>query len=239
MSYPGGKGGSGVVQQIINQIPPHRVYVEPFVGGGAVLRAKLPAVESIVVDVDHMALAPWFRPGVTAICGDAISFLESYEWQGGEYVYCDPPYLMETRSSKRPLYRHEFGGEDDHRRLLAVVKRLPCMVSISGYWSELYDSELSGWRSISYQTVTRGGRKVTEYLWMNYGVPRELHDYRYLGNDYKERWNLAKQRRRWRARLERMSLLERYALVSSIAEFGGAGSPVDLAPPVTAVGSRE
>jgi hypothetical protein len=34
MTYPGGKGGAGVYQMIINQIPPHRVYIEPFLGGG-------------------------------------------------------------------------------------------------------------------------------------------------------------------------------------------------------------
>lgn len=30
MRYPGGKGGAGVFQTIINQFPPHRVYIEPF-----------------------------------------------------------------------------------------------------------------------------------------------------------------------------------------------------------------
>jgi len=32
-SYPGGKNGQGVYQRIISLIPPHDVYVEPFVGG--------------------------------------------------------------------------------------------------------------------------------------------------------------------------------------------------------------
>lgn len=34
MTYKGGKAGAGVYQQIINQIPPHDVYIEPFLGGG-------------------------------------------------------------------------------------------------------------------------------------------------------------------------------------------------------------
>lgn len=42
MSYPGGKGGAGVVQRIINLMPPHRVYLEPFLGGAAVMRARAP-----------------------------------------------------------------------------------------------------------------------------------------------------------------------------------------------------
>jgi site-specific DNA-adenine methylase len=43
MPYIGGKSQAGVYQRIINLIPPHRVYVEPFLGGGAILRLKSPA----------------------------------------------------------------------------------------------------------------------------------------------------------------------------------------------------
>jgi site-specific DNA-adenine methylase len=43
LSYPGGKGGAGVYQAIINQMPPHEVYIEPFLGAGSVLRTKRPA----------------------------------------------------------------------------------------------------------------------------------------------------------------------------------------------------
>lgn len=32
-TYPGGKSGAGVYQTIINQMPPHQLYVEPFAGG--------------------------------------------------------------------------------------------------------------------------------------------------------------------------------------------------------------
>lgn len=239
MPYPGGKGGSGVVQQIINQIPPHRVYIDAFVGRSVVLAAKLPApAGNIAIDSDAAVIESWqASPGLTAICGDAISFLLSYDWRGGEFVYCDPPYLMETRSCKRPLYRHEFDTPEQHAALLACLESLPCMVAISGYWSELYASKLYDWRTISYQTRTRGGRNVREFLWMNYPVPMALHDYRFLGNNYREREKLARQRRRWSARLARMSPLERYALVSSIAEFGGAAGSPDASPQMV-VGSR-
>jgi hypothetical protein len=35
VSYPGGKNGLGVYQAIINRMPPHQVYIEPFLGLGA------------------------------------------------------------------------------------------------------------------------------------------------------------------------------------------------------------
>lgn len=56
VSYPGGKNGAGVFQMIINHMPPHRVYLEPFAGGAAVLRLKRPAALSIAADRDPAAI---------------------------------------------------------------------------------------------------------------------------------------------------------------------------------------
>jgi hypothetical protein len=223
MTYPGGKAGAGVYQQIINQIPPHGVYIEPFLGGGAVLLHKRPAIVSIGIDSDAEVTDQWIGhllPGVTIENDDAISFLSSFEWKGGEFVYCDPPYLFETRSCKRPIYAREFGTVEQHRLLLGVLLDLPCGVAISGYQSSLYTKMLKGWRTISYQTRTRGGGLVREWLWMNYPAPVELHDYRYLGNNFRERERIKRIRTRWIARLKRMDDLERYAVLSSIAEYG-------------------
>jgi hypothetical protein len=251
MGYPGGKSGAGVFQKIINQIPPHQVYIAPFLGHDAVLLNKRPALSSIGVDVDAAVVDWWVSsmlavcggaghpspagisinggrisaPGVIVLNGDAISFLESYSWQGGEFVYCDPPYLFETRAGgRRKIYRSEFGELADHRQLLSVLLGLPCPVAISGYWSSLYASMLHQWRSISYQTRTRGGQTVTEFLWMNYPAPTALHDYRYLGENFRERERLNRIRRRWVARLARMDQLERLMLAAAIAESGGASA---------------
>ena len=231
MTYPGGKAGAGVYQQIINQIPPHRVYIEPFLGGGAVMLHKKPAIVSIGIDSDTAVVSSWSsklanigdvdQPGASFICGDAISFLSSYDWKGDEFVYCDPPYLFETRSCKRPIYSSEFGMVEQHQDLLAVLQSLPCCVAISGYQSSLYSKVLHQWRTISYQTRTRGGRTVREFLWMNYPTPLELHDYRYLGNNFRERERIKRIKTRWLARLDRMDDLERYAMLSSIGEYSG------------------
>ena len=232
MSYPGGKAGSGVYQQIINQIPPHKTYIEPFLGGGAVLLHKRPAPASIGIDCDAAVIDHWAAdlaenseagdrvPGAIVKCEDAISFLRSYPWAGWEFVYCDPPYLFETRSgADRRIYASEFGEADQHRDLLLLLLQLPCMVAISGYWSSLYSDMLATWRTISYTTRTRGGKNVQEWLWMNYPEPAELHDYRYLGSNFRQRERLKRIRSRWLARLGRLDALERYALLSAIDEY--------------------
>lgn len=54
VEYPGGKGN--LYQQIINMIPPHRVYIETHLGGGAIMRHKRPARQNIGIDLDRDAL---------------------------------------------------------------------------------------------------------------------------------------------------------------------------------------
>lgn len=222
MPFPGGKEGSGVYQTIINQIPPHQTYIEPFAGGGAILRLKKPAAASIAVDIDPCCtenLAMQQIPGLLVICTDAISYLKRYRWKGTEFIYCDPPYLMETRLSQRKIYPFEFSSPDQHLELLSLLKKIPAMVMISSYWSDLYFENLKDWRFIIYPASTRSAFKVKEFLWMNYPQPLTLHDYRYLGKNFRERERIKRRQHRWKARLERMDQLERAALILAIGDL--------------------
>ncbi len=57
---------------------------------------------------------------------------------------------------------------------------------------------------------------ATEWIWMNYPAPLELHDYRYLGDTFRERERIKRKSQRWVARLKKMPVLERQALLSAI-----------------------
>jgi len=57
-AYYGGK--TGMAQRIVSLLPPHKSYIEPFFGSGAVLFAKPPAMCEIVNDLDH-SLVTFFR----------------------------------------------------------------------------------------------------------------------------------------------------------------------------------
>jgi len=227
MNYPGGKNQEGVAQWIINQMPPHDVYIEAFAGSAAVFRNKKLASSSIVIDSDATIvreLASMFSAmkACTVICGDAISYLRKKRWPQTTMIYCDPPYLMETRRSRREIYNHEFYRIDQHKKLLELLCKLDCMVMISGYRSSLYDAMLQGWRRVEKQVTLRNGIKALECLWMNYPEPIALHDYQHLGNNFRERERLKRIRQRWKERLARMPLLERRALVDLLAESSDA-----------------
>jgi DNA adenine methylase len=215
MNYPGGKGG--VYQRLINLMPPHEVYIETHLGGGAVMRNKRRARSNVGIEIDPEVIKMWTNEKQIAfelIQDNAIKYLNNYPFIGKELIYCDPPYLRETRKKYYPLYKYEYTYEQ-HVELLEVIRNLPCMVMISGYRSELYTELLKDWHTHSFRAATHNGTAL-ECVWMNYFPPEELHDYRYLGSTFRERERIKRKSRRWAAKLKSMPVLERQALLSAI-----------------------
>jgi DNA adenine methylase len=225
IGYPGSKAGAGVWQRIISLMPRYDHYFEPFLGHGAVFRLKKPAPGSNVgSDVDAGVIKWWTKRRTPArsvvIQEDALRILSTNSAMADPktLVYLDPPYLLSTRT--RRLYAHEFGAVEQHRELLRTIKRLQCMVMISGYASDLYFEELKGWESTFYTAMTRGGLK-REYLWMNFPDPGEMrHDCRFVGEGFRERERIGRKRDRWRRRFEKMPLAERQVIREALEAVG-------------------
>ena len=224
MSYPGGKGGSGVWQAIINQQPPHTLYAEPFLGGGSVMRMKRPAAENIGIDDDLSAIESFRiatindgRP-VQLIHGDGFDYLTM--WRNSiskrALLYLDPPYVPSTRTSQTKLYQNEW-DEIGHVRLLELLQGFPCMVQLSGYTCPIYEQMLKDWRVIRFNAMTRGGMRE-ESLWMNYAEPKKLHDYRFFGRNFRERERIGRKTRRWVNRFKALPELEREAILKAIGK---------------------
>jgi len=257
-TYFGGKGA--VFREIINRIPPHAGYVEPFVGKGAVLRAKLPANVNIGVDIDPAVIAGFpdiasniagpddagqscrvveladtcdAGPAkISLYCEDALEWLDGHRHAitPNTMIYLDPGYLMSTRKQQRDSYRYEFATEKQHGALLDLIKPLDCMVMVSGYWSQLYSQELSGWNTHNFQAVTRGGTLAEEWLWYNYATPNELHDYRWVGEDFRQREKYKRRRQTVLGKLERMDPQERKAAILQIHSWFSGDAPGDEGP---------
>jgi len=211
MRYPGGKGKS--FQQIINLLPPHQTYIESHLGGGAVMRHKLPSVVNIGVDIDDQVISRWqscHHLVCDVVQDDASRFLRSTDIDANTLIYADPPYVASTRRRSR-VYRHDYTDEQ-HEELLAVLTRLSCMVVISGYASPLYESELCRWNRIDFSAKTHSGMR-TESVWFNFEKPDRLHDPRYVGKTYREREVIKRRQQRIRSRINRLPEIERHALL--------------------------
>jgi DNA adenine methylase len=213
MGYFGSKATSGLCQAIIAMMPPHDIYIESHLGGGAIMKRKPPALHNIGIDLDPQAINDFeCTYPVELVNGCALKFLADYDYHGSELIYCDPPYLLHTRSSAR-RYRFEY-QEPDHVELLELLKTLPCQVMLSGYPSALYDGLLQGWQTIELQVMNQGGVR-TEKIWFNFTVDR-LHWASCAGRNFTHRQQIKRKAANWARRYEALPRAERLAVLGAM-----------------------
>ncbi len=209
----GSKAASGLWQALVSLMPPHAVYIETHLGGGAVMRRKPGALRNIGIDLDGRALSS-FECGypVELVRGDCHAHLSEFPFDGSELVYSDPPYLQSARKSSR-RHRHDY-GDADHVALLELLKGLPCAAMVSGYPSALYDGLLDGWRSVSLQAMNRAG-VVTEKVRFNF-EPDRAHWASVAGRDFTHRQTVKRKAAGWGRRHRAMPAAERLAVLAAI-----------------------
>lgn len=266
-TYYGGK--ARLAQRIVSLMPPHRVYLEPFFGSGAVLFAKRPTQIEVVNDLEGnvvtffrvlrerpdelelvCSLSPYARDGFVGADLEAdvddlerarrfwIRVTQSFSQTAGSQtgwsvttartapsvadtvrrriprfaevadrllstiiencdavdlverlatdetvVYCDPPYLGETRRQGRPWkladYRCDMSTTEAHVRLAETLRSTPATVLLSGYDSPLYDELFGDWWRVEWRVKVHASNALTgergdrvEVLWSN----RQLDD---------------------------------------------------------------
>lgn len=108
--------------------------------------------------------------GVIVHNTNALSLIE--KWDKEEvFMYLDPPYALETRSSGG--YKHDMSDDDQDQFLSTILNIKNAKVLISGYKCERYSIlEKNGWKRIDMEIKTqnnnRKGKSKVESLWFNY-----------------------------------------------------------------------
>lgn len=228
MGYLGSKAASGVFQKIIALMPVHDTYIETHLGGGAIMLRKPMAAANIGVDIDPLTISDFAEKNsafisagsVQLIQADCVQLLQNYDFQsaGRVLIYCDPPYMPETRSSKN-RYRYEY-SVTDHLVLIECLRTLPANVSVmlSGYPSGAYNNALSDWHNLEFQAMTRGGVR-TEKLWVNFDPAAVLRfSAAFAGEDYEDRRRIKRKAERWRNKYIQLSQQERMAIMAELAD---------------------
>ena len=99
----------------------------------------------------------------------AVGLIRKFNFEN-VLVYCDPPYMLETRHGKQ--YRCEM-DDAGHEELLTVLLQHKGPALVSGYDTELYRDMLAGWRRYEAASRTMSGARKKEILWANYDPPHE------------------------------------------------------------------
>lgn len=100
---------------------------------------------------------------------NAFELIEKYN-KSNVFLYCDPPYHWDTRTSAR--YETDMNNEQ-HLQFIELVLNSNAKILISGYDCEPYDKLVeNGWCKIHFEVNTISGDKKpktkVETLWKNY-----------------------------------------------------------------------
>ena len=108
--------------------------------------------------------------GVRVENRDACELVEMFYDRPATLMYLDPPYFVKRETK----YTIDVNNLEFHTQLLEICRKARCMILISGYSNDLYDSVLTkenGWTERKIETHTRDttGNDFarTEVLWMN------------------------------------------------------------------------
>ncbi len=130
-------------------------------------------------------------------------------------IYLDPPYPIYSRKSTVKLYDYEM-TDFQHQNLLSIIMKMEFFVLISTYDNKMYNDSLPKWFKLNFSVGTRNGKAI-ETVYYNYSLSDGLlHDYRYLGNDFKDRERIRLKINRWVKGLEKLESREQMAIIRSI-----------------------
>jgi DNA adenine methylase len=103
---------------------------------------------------------------------DALRVIDRMD-ASGTLIYCDPPYVLSTRSgaassrsSTTNGYRHEM-TDAEHEALASRLHECAGMVLVSGYPCDLYARLYRGWQTFRCSHVADRARMRTEVVWLN------------------------------------------------------------------------
>ncbi len=121
------------------------------------------AIESLPQVVDRIRR-------VQFICQSAFEAIPRFDHEEG-LIYCDPPYLHETRCPQSTNVYHAEMTDKEHHQLAELLSRCQAAVVLSGYDSPLYREMYAGWRKVTTDIANHaaGGRtksREIECLWI-------------------------------------------------------------------------
>lgn len=126
-----------------------------------------------IAELEHLYAAAERLRNVQFLQRDGLELVAKMRGTGA-LLYCDPPYVPETRTRQNG-YRHE-PGREWHRDLAALLLQHEGPVVLAGYASGLYEElyEARSWARLERRQSTNSGGHATECLWLSPETQRLL-----------------------------------------------------------------
>lgn len=136
-------------------------------------RWSTPATDSL--NIDHLYDVATRLRHIHFIQGDAIALIDRHAGVANALIWCDPPFLKETRISGLGTYKHETSIEL-HQATATALHKCVGYALITGYgWNkdggknEVYEElyEQHGWRRVDSERRVNGGGSRPQSLWIS------------------------------------------------------------------------
>lgn len=210
-----GRNSSGVSQFLINHVPPVKCMVSLFLGNGLLLD-QIKSCETMVA----FAAGKNLELNNDSIKVFASDYTKNLDWInpvkfGKTLVFINPPALEINKQPK--LINTDFTSQTEHETLLQKGVKFPTYVMVLATSNNQYDGILlkAGFTKIYLFNQSIENPK-TDCIYINYPVPEQLHDYSFVGQNYRDRDNNKKFIKRTIKQLAEMSPLRRNLIIDTI-----------------------
>ncbi len=216
-NYTGAKGGQTILPILANHMPKSKRYFSFFLGGGSLEFSRdfkdckwICSDKSASVQKHFSTSAP----GVT-VYKSWQQLVENYVFTSDDFIFCDPPYLFETRRTGLKYYQHEFNYEN-HVEFLDFIGQTQAKVLVTHPKNLLYSSQLSNFRELDFTYNTRNGM-FYDCMYMNYNSSTlDLVTYKYLGYNNTDRQRIKRKTNNLITKIKNLSHHERQNLLQQL-----------------------
>lgn len=214
-NYPGNKGGQGIRETLFNYTPACKRYFSLFFGSGGfelrpefknipwIIAEKNPKLQSIATSKDLVTFS------------DYRDLVANYNFTSDDFIFCDPPYIFETRKNSRRYYKNEFTIHD-HEAFLNYIVPSKAKVLITHPKHKLYSTALAVWNCYTLRYMSRAGW-FNDAIWCNY-TPENvvLFNYNFLGNDRTTRQMIKRKRQNIIRKINALPFHEKMAIFKQL-----------------------
>ncbi|MBP0902403.1 DNA adenine methylase [Mariniflexile gromovii] len=211
--YIGNKNVPGVIEFLINRVPKSERYFSFFTGGAG--------LENSVYTRDVYFTCSEKDKSLHGIhkgfyYNDYRSVIEDNVFTSADFIFCDPPYLLKTRKSKKKLYKYDWETPEHIEFLNYIMGLKKPRIMITHPKCELYDQQLKDWSIEEFEYMTRSGI-FKDGLYTNYNAADiELITYECLGDNFIERQAIKRQRKNIVNKFKNMDCKKRHAIIEEL-----------------------